>query len=150
MYSDGSCLGNPGHSGWGAVIIYPSGQIAEHSGYLGHGTNNSAEIYAFIEGVRRIDPKTPVTVHLDSRYVLDSLSKGWVFNWKRNNWKTAKGHEVANKEIWQKAIEIIKGRNITYLWVKGHSGDQYNDMADKLATTAVHKGKKEALSDTAI
>jgi ribonuclease HI len=138
IYSDGATQPNPGKGAYGVVIIYPSGQIAQHCGYLGDNvTNNFCELTGFIEGLRRVDPKSEVTFHLDSRYVLDSIAKGWVYNWKKNNWKTAKGTPVANKELWIKALEIIKGRNISYNWVKGHSGNEYNELADQLANIAI-------------
>ena len=137
MYSDGGSQPNGGPSGWGVVIIYPSGQIAQHCGYLGNGSNNQAELQGFINGIKRIDPSSPVTAHLDSKYVLDAIGKGWIKNWLKNGWKTAKGTPVANQNLWLELIEVIKGRNITYEWVKGHSGDAYNDMADKLATTVI-------------
>lgn len=138
VYTDGSAKNNPnGESGWGAVIVYPSGQVAQHCGYLGVGSNNQAELKGFIEGVRRTDPATPIKVFLDSKYVLDGMTRGWVKNWQRNGWKTAKGTPVANRELWEDAVEIVKGRNISYEWVKAHNGNEYNEMADKLADAAI-------------
>lgn len=149
LYCDGGAHpGNPGPSGWGAVIVYPSGQVAQHCGYIGDGTNNVAELTSLIEGLRRIDPREPTTVYSDSRYVIDAFTRGWIQNWKKNGWKTSKNLPVANKELWLQAIEITKGRNIQWEWVKAHAGNEYNELADSLATLAIKNGKAKDLHET--
>jgi ribonuclease HI len=143
IYCDGACKNNPGPGGWGAVIVYDSGQIAQHCGYVSDlTTNNACEMMALIEGLKRVDPATPIEVCSDSKYVLDAITKKWINNWKRNNWLTAKKTPVANKELWIRIIDMIKGRDITWTWVKGHSGDVYNEMADKLANLAISEKRK--------
>lgn len=139
LYADGSVHpGNPGPGGWGSVIVYPSGQVAQHCGYSGPSvTNNHCELTAVLEGLRRIDPATPVEIYTDSMYVINPFNKGWLVNWQKNNWKTAsKNTEVANKALWVELSNLVKGRTLTWHWVKGHSGDVYNEMADKLAYLA--------------
>jgi ribonuclease HI len=142
LYCDGGCRPSPGKGGWGVVIIYPSGQVAQHCGYLGDSTNNRAELSSLISGLQRIDPSQEVTVFSDSRYVIDGFSRGWIDNWKKNGWKTSKKEPVANKDLWLQASEIVKGRNIIWTWVKAHAGNQYNELADSLATLAITNGKK--------
>ena len=149
IYCDGACKnngnsnGNGSNGGWGAVIVYDTGQIAQHCGYVADiTTNNACEMIALIEGLKRVDSDTPVEVCSDSKYVLDAITKKWTINWKRNNWLTAKKTPVANKELWIRIMDTIKGREITWTWVKGHSGDVYNDMADKLANLAISEKRK--------
>lgn len=151
LYCDGGSVPNPGHAGWGAVVVYHSGQVAQHCGYIGsYFSNNFSEVTALIEGLKRIDPKEPTTVYSDSRYVIDAFVKGWLQNWKKNGWKTAKGLPVANKELWLKAIEIVKGRKIQWEWVKAHAGNEYNELADSLATTAIRDGRAREKDEAAI
>jgi len=135
-YTDGSCKPtNPGPSAWGAVIIAPDGTEDRCKGFIGHGTNQIAEITAAIEGLTRTPAGATVTLLSDSQYVLKGLTE-WRAGWIRRGWKTAAGEPVANKNLWQRLYALFDARKVTTQWVRGHNGDKYNEMADKLALAA--------------
>lgn len=143
LYTDGACAPNPGAGAWGSVIVYPSGQKAQHCGYISDNTtNNFCELTAVYEGLKRIDPKTKTTVYTDSQYIVNSINKGWVDGWIKRNWKTANGNPIAHKDLWVKILSMIDKRDLSFVWVKGHSGDENNEMADKLATMAIVNERK--------
>jgi ribonuclease HI len=143
LYSDGAAKSNPnGPGAWGCVILYPSGQTAEHCGYIGDKvSNNFCELTAVYEGLRRIDPESSTVIFTDSQYVVNSVNKGWLKSWSKNDWKTARGKPVANKELWVKILSMIEKRDLKFEWVKGHNGDPLNERADKLANMAIFNNK---------
>jgi cyclic pyranopterin phosphate synthase len=128
IYTDGACSGNPGLGGWGAVIIKDNGQESYFSGSQEDTTNNRMEIQAVIEGLKNSNSDEEIRIFSDSTYVINTLTK----NWKRN----------ANNDLWSELDDLIKSRNIKWNWVKGHSGDKYNDLADELAVKAINSKKK--------
>lgn len=149
LYCDGAAKNNPhGPGAWGCVIIYPSGQIAEHCGYIGDKvSNNACELNAVYEGLKRIDPGTTTKIFSDSLYVVNSINKGWLKSWVKNGWKTSSGNPVANKDIWVKILPMVEDRILIFEWVQGHSGNVHNERADKLANLAIynHKLNKDVL-----
>ncbi len=135
IFTDGACKGNPGPGGWGVYIRGLSQEI-ELFGRDDKTTNNRMELTAIIEGLRAINTDQRVVIHTDSRYALDGISV-WIKNWKRNGWKTASKGVVKNTDLWQKLDELSVGREIEWVWVKGHSGNPGNEKADLLANKGI-------------
>ena len=139
IYTDGACSGNPGPGGWGAVLIY-NDNIVEVSGSMRDTTNNQMEIKAVIEALKKVTEPCQITIITDSVYVKNGITT-WIINWKKNNWRTANKQPVKNKEFWLELDDLCQNHNhqIEWKWVKGHSGNKWNDMADKLATSAISR-----------
>ncbi len=138
IYTDGACLGNPGPGGWGAVLRFGPHQ-KELYGSERDTTNNRMELMGAIAALEAITAPHPVILHTDSSYVKNGITK-WVTNWRRNGWKTADKKPVKNAELWQR-LDAVAGRyEIDWRWVKGHAGNEGNELADQLAS----KGAREA------
>ena len=135
MYTDGACRGNPGPGGWGAHISC-NGTTKEIFGGKLDVTNNQMELSAAIEGLAALKEPCNVDLFTDSKYVMDGITK-WIHNWKKNNWRTAAKKDVKNKELWQRLDELINFHLVQWHWVKGHSGDEGNEMADLLANKGI-------------
>ena len=131
IFTDGSCLGNPGPGGYGAVLIY-KGHRKELSHGFAHTTNNRMELMAAIEALKALKKPSKVRLHTDSMYVKDGLTK-WIHGWKRNGWKTAAKKPVKNKDLWQALEEACARHDVEWRWVRGHDGDEGNERADELA-----------------
>jgi ribonuclease HI len=132
VYTDGSCLGNPGPGGWAwAVDGGPSG-----SGGEAHTTNQRMEVTAVVKALESLSGS--VHVISDSTYVVNCFNHRWWEGWKRRGWRNSQGKPVANRELWEELLELAldPSRRITFDWVKGHSGDRMNDVVDMLATEA--------------
>lgn len=131
IYTDGSCLGNPGPGGWGVIGLCDTDNVLfKIGGGDTQTTNNIMELTAVIQGIKRCS-NGPITVYTDSKYVMDGITK-WIKGWKRNGWKTASGSSVKNQELW-KTLDDTMSSFVTFEWVKGHSGDPWNEEVDKLA-----------------
>ncbi|WP_196157815.1 ribonuclease HI [Reinekea sp. G2M2-21] len=135
LYTDGGCRGNPGPGGWGAVLIYGKHILKLH-GSEADTTNNRMELLATIEGLRALKRPVPVDLYTDSKYVQQGITQ-WISNWKRNGWKTAAKKPVKNQDLWQMLDEVLGAHEVTWHWVKGHSGNKYNELADQLANKAM-------------
>tara|TARA_X000001036_G_scaffold316897_1_gene295330 strand:- start:156 stop:593 length:438 start_codon:yes stop_codon:yes gene_type:complete len=136
IYTDGACSGNPGKGGWGAVLIY--GDKQKHlSGSAILTTNNKMELTAAIEALKAVKKSNDIELYTDSQYVKNGINL-WIINWKKNGWKTANKKEVANKDLWIELDKYVTHHNITWFWVKGHSGNHYNEIADNLAVKAMN------------
>ena len=140
IYTDGACSGNPGPGGWGYVIL-KNGIIKSSSGSESLTTNNRMELTAAIEALKSINSDEPIVLHTDSTYLQKGISD-WIFNWKKNNWITSSKKTVLNKDLWITIDQLNCKLNIEWVWVKAHQSDNsedsiYNNMADKLATTAI-------------
>ena len=136
IYTDGACSGNPGKGGWGAVLIYRDKQ--KHlSGSAILTTNNKMELTATIEALKAVKKSSDIELYTDSQYVKNGINL-WIINWKKNGWKTANKKEVANKDLWIELDKYVKHNNITWFWIKGHSGNHYNEIADNLAVKAMN------------
>jgi ribonuclease HI len=131
IHTDGACSGNPGPGGWGAILDY-NGTRKELSGGEAHTTNNRMEITAAVEALNALSRPCKVSMHVDSQYVKDGITK-WIHGWKKNGWKTAEKKPVKNAELWQALDEAIKRHEIFWHWVKGHDGHADNERADELA-----------------
>ena len=134
IYTDGACLGNPGVGGWGAILLYKEHK-KEISGSEKESTNNRMEIKAVIESLKALKKSSYVKIYTDSKYVQDGITK-WIHNWKKNNWRTADRKPVKNSELWQELDLEATKHQIEWIWVKGHSGNHYNEIADNLARQA--------------
>ena len=137
LYTDGSCHGNPGPGGWGAILEW-EGHERELSGGAAQTTNNQMELTAVIEGLRALKERCLVEIFTDSKYVKDGM-ESWVEAWKRRGWKTAGKQPVKNVAYWQDLDREAARHEITWTWVKGHSGDPGNDRADELANAEASK-----------
>lgn len=131
IYTDGACSGNPGKGGWGAVLLFGNHQ-KDLSGFSPETTNNKMELTAVIESLRALKESCSVQLYTDSIYVKDGITK-WIHNWEKNNWKTADKKPVKNKELWQSLQQQVFRHAIQWNWVKGHSGDKWNEYVDALA-----------------
>jgi ribonuclease HI len=141
IYTDGSCEGNPGPGGWAAIIINNS-KNKEICGGERLTTNNRMELTAAIKALEYCSTQEDkqltlrqIKIHTDSNYVKDGITV-WINNWEKNNWKTADKRNVKNVDLWKKLKELTKSKQIEWIWVKGHSGDQMNELADSLAKKA--------------
>ena len=136
IYTDGACSGNPGVGGWAAILLY-NGYEKEISGFNKDTTNNRMELFAIIQGLSALKEKCDVQVYSDSAYAVDAINKGWIANWQRANWKTADKKEVKNRDLWNDLCLKIHKHNVTFIKVKGHSDNEYNNRCDKLARAAI-------------
>ena len=143
IYTDGSCLGNPGPGGWGSIIIVDD-KIKEMSGGAIATTNNRMEMIAFLKSLQliaRINKSAFIDFYIDSKYVIDGTTK-WGYNWQKNNYRNSKG-TIANDELWREILplynRLIKTHKINLHWVKGHSGNKFNEKVDKLARKEAEK-----------
>ena len=145
-YTDGGCKpSNPGPAAWGAVLIEPNGTtIQRHNGFIGHGTNQIAELTAAIEGLSRIPEGAEIELVSDSQYVLKGLTE-WRAGWLKRGWKNSKGEPVANQSLWKKLYAIADARKVSTRWVKGHSNDKYNEEADMLVHQAQETAKLKVI-----
>lgn len=132
LYTDGACSGNPGPGGYGAILIY-KGIEKEISGGEINTTNNKMEIMAVIKGLEMLKSPCQVTVYSDSAYVVNAIQMKWIDSWKKNNWKKADKSKVKNIDLWERLLELMEIHDVTFVKVKGHSDNEYNNRCDKLA-----------------
>ncbi len=137
IYTDGACSGNPGKGGWGAILIYAK-EKKYMSGSKQLTTNNQMELTATIEALKAILKPSNIALYTDSQYVKNGITT-WIFNWKKNGWKTANKKPVANKDLWIELEKYVDFHSVNWFWVKGHSGDHYNEIADELAVKAMNQ-----------
>lgn len=135
MHTDGACRGNPGPGGWG-VVLDSAEQRKTLNGYTAETTNNRMELTAVIEGLRALKRSCRVELITDSKYVMQGINS-WMANWKRNGWKTAARKPVKNIDLWQQLDSEVQRHEIEWRWVKGHSGNPGNELADELANQAI-------------
>ncbi len=138
IYTDGACSGNPGPGGWGAILMY-KGNLKEISGGSPDTTNNIMELQGVIEGLKMLKFPCEVELYSDSAYVVNAFNQKWINNWMKNNWKTASKDPVKNKELWQELYELTQMHKVTFIKVKGHSDNEYNNRCDELARNAIAK-----------
>ena len=136
IYTDGSCLDNPGNGGWAAIIFMNNEKIAI-TGNKKNTTNNQMELMAAIEALKKIPTGQKVQVYTDSKYLKMGITE-WIDKWSQNNWKTSSKQKVKNLELWTELNEISKKHKIEWFWVKGHAGDPINEEVDTLAKKAAN------------
>ena len=135
IYTDGACRGNPGPGGWGVMLNY-KGKIKELYGGEPDTTNNRMELTAVIQALESLTRPCKVQLHSDSKYVLQGITE-WLSNWKKRGWKTANKSAVKNEDLWRRLDSARERHQIEWKWVKGHSGHDGNDRADKLANLGI-------------
>lgn len=139
IYTDGGAIGNPGPGGYGAVILQ-AGQRKELSGGYRLTTNNRMELTAAIEALRVLPVSSQVTLHTDSKYLVDAVTQGWAKRWRANGWKRNKKDKALNPDLWQQLLDLLEKHQVEFVWVKGHAGNRENERCDRLAVQAA-RGK---------
>jgi ribonuclease HI len=134
IYTDGSCLTNPGNGGW-AAIINVDNKIKKISGSVKETTNNKMELMAPIKALQDVKAQQPIEIYTDSQYVKLGITN-WIHKWIKNNWQTSKKEPVKNKELWMELHELTKNHEIKWIWVKAHAGNALNEQVDLLAKQA--------------
>ena len=136
IYTDGSCIGNPGKGGWAAIIII-NDKKTQMTGSQKNTTNNQMELLAPIKALNKIPRGSKIQIFTDSKYVKSGITE-WIHNWKKNGWKTANKQSVKNKELWTELDLLTEKFEIKWSWVKGHSTDKLNNEVDLLAKEAAN------------
>lgn len=140
LYTDGACSGNPGPGGWAAVLV-ANEQVRLMSGFDPATTNNRMELLGVIHGLEALKRPTQVHVVTDSTYVKNAFTEGWLEGWQRNGWKTSSKEPVKNQDLWLKLCHLRRVHQLTWEWIKGHSGHTMNELCDTLARTAIRESK---------
>ncbi len=138
MFTDGACSGNPGPGGWGTILRY-KGVEKELSGGEHETTNNRMELTAVISGLKALTEPCEVDLFTDSKYVCDSVEKGWVYSWKKNNWRKADKKPALNVDLWEEMLILLDKHKVTFHWLKGHAGHPENERCDAMAVLQSHK-----------
>jgi ribonuclease HI len=136
IYTDGACSGNPGPGGWGAVLMY-GGKRKELSGSEKLTTNNRMEILSVVEALKVLREPCKVTVYSDSAYVVNAFQQRWINNWQKNGWMNSQKKPVENQDLWKSLLEQMNQHDVSYVKVKGHSDNEWNNHCDKLAREAI-------------
>lgn len=138
IYTDGSCLNNPGKGGWGIVIIKPNSEIEEYSKGYQLTTNSRMEMYAILMALKYVEKHhiSDVDIHSDSNFIVQAFNNHWLENWVKKGWKKTKNEPVANSDIWKIIYPLYKKLNVNFIKVKAHSGIEYNERVDELAKAA--------------
>ncbi len=132
IFTDGSCLGNPGSGGWGAILRYGTA-TRECSGGFALTTNNRMEIMAAIMALESLKEPCQVDLYTDSQYVRNAVEKGWLSGWLKNGWKTAAKKPVKNQDLWIRLHAQLQGHNVVFKWIRAHAGHTENERCDTLA-----------------
>lgn len=135
IHTDGACSGNPGPGGWGAVVCYLTLE-SDLNGGEAQTTNNRMEMMGAIEALKKLPFRTKVNLYTDSMYLRDGVTR-WMINWKKNGWLTSDKKPVKNQDLWSELDRLLIAHDITWHWVKGHAGNEFNERADALARNAI-------------
>lgn len=138
IYTDGACSGNPGPGGWAAILCC-KGQEMEISGGEPFTTNNRMELTAAISALKSLKAKCTVDLYSDSKYLVDAVNKGWIYNWQHNGWRNSSKKAVSNPDLWLSLVGLISFHDVTFHWVKGHEDNQHNNRCDELAVSESRK-----------
>lgn len=144
IYSDGACRGNPGPGGWGVLLRYQSHEKTLKGAEV-HTTNNRMELMGAIKGLESLKKSCVVELYTDSQYVRKGISE-WIVNWKKRGWKNSQKEPVKNVDLWQLLDETASRHEVTWHWVKGHSGHPENERADQLANLAIDEMLQQKLT----
>lgn len=136
IYTDGACSGNPGVGGWASVLLYEQHK-KELYGNDKETTNNRMELTAVIEALKALKRPCNVTLYSDSKYVIDSINKDWVYKWEANNWIKSDRKPALNTDLWKELLTLLEVHRVKFVWVKGHNGNEYNERCDELAVKAI-------------
>jgi ribonuclease HI len=135
IFSDGACSGNPGPGGYGTILRYGEHE-RELSGYAAETTNNRMEMLGAIAGLEALKQPCQVRLISDSQYLVRGMTE-WIDGWQRKGWKNSKKEEVANRDLWERLLELVKKHQVDWVWVKGHDGHLENERCDELARMAI-------------
>ena len=138
IYTDGACRGNPGPGGYGVVLIYGPHRKELSGGYR-LTTNNRMEMMAAIVGLEALKFPCAVNLYTDSRYLVDAMTQGWAHKWRLNGWKRNQKEKAKNPDLWERLLAVSEQHEVTFLWVKGHAGDEENECCDRLAVAATQQ-----------
>lgn len=138
LFSDGACSGNPGPGGYGVILRYKDTE-KEFSGGEPETTNNRMELMGVITGLSALKEPCEVLVTTDSKYVVDSITKGWVYSWQKKGWLKSDKKPALNVDLWKNLLPLLEIHKVTFNWVKGHAGHPENERCDALAVEACHK-----------
>jgi len=140
IFSDGACSGNPGPGGWGTILRW-DGHVRELSGFAPETTNNRMELTAAIEGLAALKRTCQVRLTTDSEYVKKGITE-WIDGWVRRGWKNSQKKEVANRDLWERLLELTRKHRVEWCWVRGHTGHAENERCDELARAAITVGRR--------
>lgn len=132
IFSDGACSGNPGPGGYGAILRC-DGREKELSGGDAHTTNNRMELMGVITALEALKFPCKVILQTDSKYVVDSVTKGWAKSWRKNNWIKSDKKPALNSDLWERLLNLLEIHDVTFTWIKGHAGHEENERCDRLA-----------------
>lgn len=135
IYTDGACRGNPGPGGWGAVLMFGE-TLREISGGEPHTTNNRMELMAAIQALEAMKEPVRARLHTDSAYIVNCFKERWHDRWARNGWQNSKKQPVENRDLWERLLALTRRHEVSFVKVKGHSNDQWNNRCDELAVAA--------------
>lgn len=138
IYTDGACSGNPGKGGWCAILLY-GGNEKVLAGGDPDTTNNRMEVYAAIAGLSALKERCVVRLYSDSAYLVNAIEQGWLDGWRRNGWKTSGKQAVKNKDLWERLTELLRAHAVTFVKVKGHADNVYNNRCDEYARAEIGK-----------
>jgi ribonuclease HI len=134
IFTDGASKGNPGSGGFGAVIVLPEEQVIELGGFEKNTTNNKMELSGAVKALTEIQKRTEdIIIYTDSKYLINGMT-GWIFGWQKNGWQTKDKKDVLNKELWERLLELTKGRKIDWKYISGHVGVIGNERCDEIAS----------------
>ena len=133
IYTDGACSGNPGPGGWGAILMYRDKKL-EISGYEAQTTNNRMELMAAIQALSRLKEPCRIKLYSDSAYLVNAFKQHWLDNWVRKNWVRTGNKPVENPDLWKQLLKLTEQHEMTWIHVKGHADNAYNNRCDELAT----------------
>lgn len=135
IYTDGACSGNPGRGGYGIVLLYGAWRKEISKGYS-HTTNNRMELMGVIAALKALKEPCSVTLYSDSKYVIDSVTKGWVYTWQKNGWIKSDKKKALNADLWRQLLPLLEYHRVSLVWVKGHADNAENERCDRLAVAA--------------
>ena len=138
IYTDGACKGNPGPGGYGAILVY-AGREKEFSGGEPMTTNNRMELLGAITALAALKEPCEVTLTSDSKYLVDAVTKKWVYGWRVKGCKKSDGKPALNIDLWERLLEQLERHKVTFVWIKGHDGHAYNERCDRLAVKEAEK-----------
>ncbi len=138
IYTDGACLGNPGPGGYAAILKWGDmeREIVDSSS---HSTNNRMELSAVLAGLKALKHPCRVRIHTDSKYISRAINENWLKKWEKNGWKTSQKEDVKNRDLWEELLALLREHEVEFVWVRGHSGDEYNERCDRLARQAARQ-----------
>lgn len=140
IYTDGACSGNPGPGGWGTILRW-DGHEKELSGFERETTNNRMELTAVIEGLAALKRPCRIRLTTDSEYVKKGMTE-WIDGWVRRGWKNSQKKDVANRDLWERLLELSRRHHVEWCWVRGHAGHPENERCDELARAAIAAGRR--------